>query len=112
MRKDTLLFGGYSRFPTETAGFELFKHFGVGFEVDPNTWEIVDVSCTFITDLSKRMLLSVFVGKNLKKGEVQIGIREFEARFFSKGKKTIIAAIIEAEKSYLNYINQHSKISV
>ena len=106
LRKDTLLFGGYSQFPTGTAGFETFKHFGVGFEVDPKTWEIVDVSSTFITDLSSRILLSVFVGKRINDGGIAKGIREFDARYFSKGKKTIIAAILEAEKSYLNYVNE------
>lgn len=104
-KKGTLLFGGYAKFPNDTAGYELFRYFGVGFEVDSETMKIVDVSSTFITDLSSRMLLSIFVGKYIDKGGVNEGIKEFEARYFSKGKKTIIAAIIEAEKSYTKYLH-------
>ncbi|MCI5863806.1 MAG: DUF3870 domain-containing protein [Cloacibacillus porcorum] len=106
MDKKTFLFGGYSQFPQGTPGHEIFKYFGIGFEVDPDSWEIIDVSSTFLTELSSSFLRSVFVGKNIRDGGVADGIREFEVRYFCKGKKTIIAAIIEAEKSYLNYLTQ------
>ena len=106
MGKKTFLFGGYSQFPQGTPGHEIFKYFGIGFEVDPESWEIVDVSSTFLTELSSRFLRSVFVGKNIREGGVGVGIRDFEARYFCRGKRTIVAAIIEAEKSYLNYLNQ------
>ncbi len=106
MDKKTLLFGGYSQFPQGTAGHEIFKYFGIGFVVDPESGEIVEVSSTFLSDLSSRFLSSAFVGKNIRDGGVGAGIKEFEARYFCKGKKTIIAAIIEAEKSYLNYLAQ------
>ena len=105
-RKKTLLFGGYAQFPSGTAGYEMYRHFVVGLEVDPDTWEIIDVSSTFLTDVTSKFLVSVFAGKNIKNNGIGEGIREFEARYFSKGKKTIIAAIIEAEKSYLNYIGK------
>ena len=106
MNKNTFLFGGYSQFPQGTPGHEIFKYFGIGFEVDPVTWEILNVSSTFLTELSSQFLCSIFVGKNVKTDGIGQGIREFESRYFCKGKKTIIAAIIEAEKSYLNYITQ------
>ncbi|MEG1913205.1 MAG: DUF3870 domain-containing protein [Cloacibacillus sp.] len=106
MNKKTFLFGGYSQFPQGTPGHEIYKYFGIGFEVDPDTWDIVDVSSTFLTDLSSKFLCSIFVGKNIKNSGVAEGIKEFEARYFCKGKKTIIAAIIDAEKSYLNFLTQ------
>ncbi|MEG1824802.1 MAG: DUF3870 domain-containing protein [Cloacibacillus sp.] len=106
MNKKTFLFGGYSQFPQGTPGHEIYKYFGIGFEVDPDTWDIVDVSSTFLTDLSSKFLCSIFVGKNIKKGGVTEGVKEFEARYFCKGKKTIIAAIIDAEKSYSNFLTQ------
>lgn len=106
MEKKTFLFGGYSQFPQGTPGHEIFKYFGIGFIVDPDTWEIMDVSSTFLTELSSSFLRSIFIGKNIKNGGVSEGIKEFEARYFCKGKRTIVAAIIEAEKSYLNYLNQ------
>lgn len=106
MEKKTFLFGGYSQFPQGTPGHEIFKYFGIGFIVAPDTWEIIDVSSTFLTELSSSFIRSVFIGKNIKNGGVSEGIKEFEARYFCKGKRTIVAAIIEAEKSYLNYLNQ------
>ncbi|MDO4561485.1 MAG: DUF3870 domain-containing protein [bacterium] len=106
MEKKTFLFGGYSQFPQGTPGHEIFKYFGIGFEVDPESGEIIDVSSTFLTELSSRFLRSVFVGRNIQEGGVSEGVREFEARYFCKGKRTIVAAILEAEKSYLNYSKQ------
>lgn len=104
--KKTILFGGYAKFPTGTTGHELFRYFGVGFVVAPETWDIVEVSSTFTTDISSKLISSVFVGKNIKSGGIVQGIKEFEGRYFCKGKRTIIAAIIEAERSFLNYLNQ------
>ena len=106
INKKTILFGGYAQFPTGTTGYELFRYFGVGFVVDPDTWDIVEVSSTFTTHTSSRLISSVFVGKNIKSAGIAKGIEEFQGRYFCKGKKTIIAAIIEAEKSFLNYLNK------
>lgn len=106
MNNKYILFGGYAQFPIGTTGHELFGYFGVGFVVDPDTWNIEEVSSTFSTDISSRLISSVFVGKNIKSGGIAIGIKEFEERYFCKGKKTIIAAIIEAERSFLNYFNR------
>ena len=98
--RNTLLFGGYAQFPEGTAIRSLTQFFGVGFEVDPETWIIKDVSSTFFTTLSKRFLASIFVGRNISEGGLAEGIKEFQERYFCKGKMTIIAAIYEAEKSY------------
>ncbi|HOI81586.1 MAG: DUF3870 domain-containing protein [Thermovirgaceae bacterium] len=97
-------FGGYAKYPDDTSGHQMFGYFGIGLEVDPENWEIVDVASTFVSELGCSFFKSTLVGKRMNEGGIAEAIKEIENRYFAKGKKTIIAAMIDAEKNFQNYL--------
>ncbi|WP_130889453.1 MULTISPECIES: DUF3870 domain-containing protein [Fusobacterium] len=73
----------------------------VGFLLDKNTNEIVDVEVTMILELSNRFIKSLLIGKNFIKDQDVI-IKEFENKYFGRSQKALIIAYKDALKKYEN----------
>lgn len=71
----------------------------IGFLIDKNTNEIIDVEATMILELSNRFIKSLFIGKNFIKDQ-DIIINEFEKKYFGRSQKALITAYKDALKKY------------
>ncbi|NOU99470.1 DUF3870 domain-containing protein [Paenibacillus sp. LMG 31457] len=101
-RMDTIICTGYSRLPDGMAAKNLYGVMGIGFEIDPETDRIINVSSTFITNMCTGFLKDILVNHDLKEG-VETPIKRFESRYFGLGKKAIIMAILDAYNQFEIY---------
>ena len=76
----------------------------VGFLLDKNTNEIVDVEVTMILELSNRFIKSLLIGKNFIKDQDKI-IAEVERTYLGSSQKSIIVAYKDAIKKYIKSKN-------
>lgn len=104
MRDDTILVGGYSHFPCGVTAHEVYRILGIGLEIDPKTGEIVNVASTFITEMTHEFIKSVLLGQNIN-NKLDKPIEAINKRYFGKGKKAIIAALLDAYSSYEKYLS-------
>lgn len=108
VRDDTILVGGYAQFPFGTTGNEVYKFLGIGLEVDPQSGEIVNVASTFLCQMTQDFLYHLLIGHNLNKG-MEEPIAVFKRRYYGKGKKAIISAMMEAYGNYEFYLSEKIK---
>jgi hypothetical protein len=101
-KKKTLFFTGYSRFPENTSSHHVFGILSLEMEVEPETFQIVDVSCTLLPTLGEKFLIHTLIGKDMNSG-LTSAIEEVESRYSSSEKKAIIAAIKDARRQFVEY---------
>lgn len=99
----TILCVGYAKPPTGIAVGEVYKVMGVGLEVDPKTGEIINVSCTLVTQLAQDFIASLLVGHNMNEGWERLG-GYIEKRYLAPEKKALVAAIKSACERYRDYV--------
>lgn len=102
MFKETIICTGYARLPDGMAAKNLFGVMGIGFEIDAKTDEIINASCTFVTNMCSDFIQTIFVGHNMNLGLDQ-QIENFERRYYGLGKKAIVVAIKDAYSQFLIY---------
>jgi hypothetical protein len=102
MSNDTIICTGYSRLPDGMAAKNLYGVMGVGFEIDPKTDNIVNASCTFVTNMCNDFIKSIFTGHDLNDG-LEVPIERFEKRYYGLGKKAIISAMRDAYNQFAIY---------
>ncbi|MDC3413787.1 DUF3870 domain-containing protein [Aquibacillus sp. 3ASR75-11] len=100
--RNTVICTGYSKLPDGMAAKNLYGVMGVGLEVDPNTDNIINASCTFITNMCNDFIKEIFEGHNLNEG-IDAPIEIFEKRYFGLGKKAIISAMRDAYNQFSIY---------
>lgn len=110
MRSNTILCVGYARLPEGTTMEVLFKIFGVGLEIDPQTGVIVRAQTTCATMLGDNFLTNMFVNKNIET-DFQDILDEIGERYRGNGSKAILAAAKRAYGEYLIYKNEDSQNS-
>jgi hypothetical protein len=111
MNRDTIICTGYSRLPDGMAAKNLYGVMGVGLEIDPVTDEIVNASCTFVTNMCTDFIKSIFHGHCLLNG-IEEPIGKFEQRYFGLGKKAIVSAMRDAYNQYSIYKSLKEESSV
>lgn len=107
-KKKTLFFTGYSRFPEHTSSHHVFGILSLELEVNPETCQIVDASCTLLPSLGERFLMDTLIGKDMNSG-LSSAIEEVESRYFSSEKKAIVAAIKDARRQFIEYKDKGQK---
>lgn len=85
-----IFISGYAKLPTGTTAEELYKVIAVGILVDKNTGDILDADCTVVTDVAKKLIKKILIGKNiLNFEEIEKIINE---RYFGNVKKALISS--------------------
>ncbi|WP_026476983.1 DUF3870 domain-containing protein [Alkaliphilus transvaalensis] len=85
-----IFISGYAKLPSGTTAEELYKVVAVGVLVDKNTGKILDADCSLVTEVAKKHVNRILVGKNLLRFEE---IEEaFNNRYFGTVKKALISS--------------------
>lgn len=91
---------GESRTHMDNAITLMYNSFYIGFEVNIETDEIIDVGCTHTIDITEKFIKNIFVGKNL--GQYSRDTEEeIKARYHGTSQKAIIVSYKDAVKKYL-----------
>lgn len=96
---NTLFIIGESRTNSDNAITKTFGSFYLALEVNAETGEILDFSCTHTLDLTEQFLKRVFVGKNLEKDCENLA-KEITRRYCGSSQKALLASLTDANKRY------------
>ncbi|MBN2795787.1 MAG: DUF3870 domain-containing protein [Clostridia bacterium] len=100
---DTVYFISYARLSQSIPAGKLLDVVGVGLIINYHTGEIVDTSCTLITEEAKRFLKSVIVGFNLHHEPIEHLIKRITDRYHGMSQKAICVAVQGAYDRYIQW---------
>lgn len=94
---------GYSKVPKGITIAEMYSVIVVSMVVDPTSHKIIDADCSLITDLSKKYVKEILIGKDLK--SFDLIETDFKGHYFGSAKKALITASRICHDRYLNTLN-------
>jgi flavin-binding protein dodecin len=97
--KNTVYIVGNSRTNTDNAITQNFISFFLGFVVERDSGEIVDLSCSSTIRTTEEFIASLFMGKSLKSFDEAME-NEIRNRYFGSSQKAIIVAYKDAVKKF------------
>jgi len=97
--KNTVYVIGHGKTNTDNAITEKFKIFFIGFIIDSETDEIVDIGCSATIPATEEFIASIFVGRKFDKFYEDIE-QEVMRRYFGSSQKAIVVAYKDALKKY------------
>lgn len=104
MKTTEIFISGYARLPQGITAEEMYTVMVVGMIVDRNTGLILDAECSLVTDLAKKFIKELLVGKSLDH------ITEIEEaltlRYFGSARKALISAIKIAYEKYRQVLSE------
>ncbi|MDM8534461.1 DUF3870 domain-containing protein [Clostridiaceae bacterium HSG29] len=92
---------GHGRTGNDNAITEQFKIFFIGFVVDKETDEVIDLGCSATISITEQFIKSIFIGKKFDKYDEEIEKRIMTG-YFGSSQKAILIAYKDAVKKYLN----------
>ncbi len=99
--KDSVMyFISYAKLPTNIPAAKLHTVLGLGVFIDMDNDEIVDVSCTLLTEEARCFIKQLIVGNFFNKDGLEIIIKNINSRYHGYAKKAIIIAIKESYQKY------------
>ncbi|MBC8591359.1 DUF3870 domain-containing protein [Wansuia hejianensis] len=97
--KNTVYVIGHGKTSADNAITDQFKLFFIGFVIDSQTDEVVDLSCSATIPTTQEFIASIFVGKKFDRYREEIE-REVFRRYFGTSQKAIIISYKDALKKY------------
>lgn len=97
--KNTVYVIGHGKTDRDNAITERFKIFFIGFVVDIDTDEIIDLSCSSTIATTEKFIASIFMGRKFDKYYKDIE-KEIMKRYFGSSQKAIIIAYKDGLKRY------------
>lgn len=104
--ENTVYFISYARLSNSIPAGKLLDVVGVGLIIDQVTGEIVDTSCTLITDEAKIFLKSIIVGFNLHQEPIEKLTHNISKRYHGMSQKAICVAVQGAYDRYIQWKNK------
>ncbi|MHB1404283.1 MAG: DUF3870 domain-containing protein [Desulfitobacteriaceae bacterium] len=102
--RTSILCVGYAKLPTGMSAETVYKTFGVGLLVEPDSGIIVNAETTSTTRIGDEFLVSMMVGRNIE--EIEEIVKELERRYLGVGAKAIVAALNNSYGEYLKYLDR------
>ena len=97
--KNTVYVIGHGKTSNDNAITERFKIFFIGFIIDTETDEIVDIGCSTTLPTTEEFIAGIFVGRKFDKFYDDIE-QEVIRRYFGSSQKAIVVAYKDALKKY------------
>lgn|SRR5690625_2955420 len=97
--EDTVYVIGHGRTSTDNAITEQFKIFFIGFVIDTENDEVIDLSCSATIPTTQEFMASIFVGKKFDRYRDELA-EEILRRYFGSSQKAVIIAYKDALKKY------------
>lgn len=96
----TVYIVGESRTNMDNAITVIYNSFYIGFEINVETDEIVDLGCTHTLKITEDFIKRLFIGKNIVKFEKDVE-EEIKKRYHGTSQKAVIVSYKDALKKYL-----------
>ena len=100
--KDTTYIVGNSKAQQNNPITHVYGAFFMGFIVNTQTEEIIDVECNSILPLTNEFVKTIFIGKSMRYDYDQIRA-ELERRYLGSSQKAILVAFKDAQKKYVDF---------
>ena len=97
--KSTVYVIGHGKTSKDNAITEIFKIFFIGFVIDTETDEVVDLSCAATIRTTSEFVASLFVGRKFDRYSLDLE-EEIKRRYFGSSQVAIIVAYKDAFKKY------------
>jgi len=97
---NTVYIIGESRTNMDNAITVIYNSFYMGFEVNTETDEIVDVGCVHTISITENFIKKMFIGKSILEFEKDID-SEIKKRYHGTSQKAILVSYKDALKKYL-----------
>lgn len=104
MKTTDIFISGYARLPQGITAEEMYSVIVVGMIVDRDTGLIKDAECSLVTDLAKRFIRDLLIGKSI---DNLVLIEEaLTLRYFGSARKALISAIKIAYDKYRQIVSE------
>lgn len=97
--RNTIYIVGHGKTATDNAITSNYKIFFIGFIVDINTGEIIDLECTATLDITRRFIRRIFLGRNFSSYDPSLE-SEILSRYFGTSQKALVTAYKDAQKRF------------
>lgn len=97
--KNTIYVIGNAKTNSDNAITQKFNSFFIGFVINGDTSEIIDLSCSATIRTTEYFIASLFIGKKFGKFDKDIE-EEVKRRYLGSSQKAIIVAYKDAVKKY------------
>lgn len=98
--RNTVFIVGHGKTSLDNAITTNYKIFFIGFVIDIDTGEVVDLECTAALDITRRFVKSIFLGKNFSSYDNALEA-DILARYFGTSQKALVTAYKDAQKRFL-----------
>lgn len=98
-KETTVYVLGHGKTSSDNAITSTFKIFFIGFVIDMETDEIVDLECSATIDITKRFVHDLFVGRSFAEYDAEL-VESIGKRYFGTSQKAIVIAYKDALKKY------------
>ena len=106
--KNTVYFISYAQLPENISAKKVVGTIGVGLVIDYTTDEIIDTSCTLITEEAKLFLKSIIAGYNLSQGIDDL-LEEVKFRFNGQSQKSVCVILKDVHRKYFSWKEANSE---
>ena len=107
LRPETVVIAGSARLPENITAKHVFGYVTIELEIDLVDDTIVDVSCTLLPFVEKKILYQACLGNKIDTG-IEKAIEQLDKRFFGTTKRPIINALEDAYKWYKKSLKEKS----
>ena len=97
-QQNTVYIVGESKAAANNPITQQFSSFFIGFVIDRDSHEIMDVECSTTLSLTRRFIHSLLKGKSIL--NVDELVKEIEKRYFGSSQKALIVALRNANIKY------------
>jgi len=101
MAKNTVYIIGESRTNIDNAITVIYNSFYMGFEVNIETDEIIDIGCVHTISITENFIKKIFIGKNIIEFEKELE-NEIKKRYHGTSQKAVIVSYRDALKKYID----------
>jgi hypothetical protein len=98
---DTVFIIGESRTNMDNAITVIYNSFYIGFEVDIETDEIIDVGCVHTIDITERFIKKIFTGRNIIAFEKDVE-QIIKRCYHGTSQKAVVVSYKDALKKYID----------
>ncbi len=98
--KNTIFVVGHGKTGVDNAITSNYKIFFIGFVINTDNDDIVDLECTATLDITRRFVESIFLNKSFSSYNSSLE-EEIMTRYFGTSQKALVTAYKDAQKRYL-----------
>lgn len=102
MNENVIFITGYAKLPQGITATELYTVIAVGMLIDKETGQIHDVDCSLVTDVARRFVKELVVGKNIL--ALETIERSFVERYHGSARKALLSAFKIIAEKYQNIL--------